>query len=161
MPFVSMANAVAGQIASSSEYNKVVANVNQLNTTRTKYKKATATGVSTTVTTTAADMPGTSMTVTTSEANTVVKFTAVFDIDSDINGDVFIGTLVVDGAAAELHEAHFRGAGRGTVTQVWLITFATAASHTAKLQVKKTATASTVLAFGTHTCLVAEGQGIT
>lgn len=160
MPFVAMAPAVTGTIASSSEYNKVVANANQLNNTRTKYKKQAGTGVSATVTNSATDIAGTTMSVTTIEANTVIKVTGVFDVDSNVAGDTFLGTLVVNGGAAEPGEAHFRGAGRATCTQTWIVTLASVATHSIKLQASKAGTSSTVLVFGVHSCIVAEGQGI-
>lgn len=158
MPFVSMANAVPGTIASSSEYNKVVANVNQLNNTRTKYKKVAATTGTHTVTTSVTDVPGASVSVTTIEANTVVKVTAVFDVAG--TADTFIGTLVVNGGAAEAPEAHLQGGVRVSITQTWLVTLATATTHTLKLQMTKIGAAGTVSVFGPHTCIVAEGQGI-
>jgi hypothetical protein len=161
MPFVAMAPAVTGTIASSSEYNKVVANVNQLNTTRTKYKMARATGSSSAVSTSVADLPGATVNVTTVETNTEVKVTAVFDIEST-NTDIFVGTLVVNGGAAQNGEAHYTGAGgRATVTQQWTVTLPTAATHTLKLRTQKVGALGTMNIYGVHSCILVEGQGIT
>jgi hypothetical protein len=157
MPFVAMAPAVTGTIASSSEYNKVVANVNQLNNTRTRYKRAEATGVSATVGA-LADLPGTTMTITTVEANTQVLLSAVFDVENT-GGDTFLGTCVVDGVS-QPSEAHQKGINRITVAQSWLVTLASVGAHTVKLQTSKAGGTSTVTVFGVHSNLTASGQGI-
>lgn len=161
MPFVAMAPAVTGTIASSSEYNKVVANVNQLNTTRTKYKMGRATGTSTAVTTSVADLAGATVNVTTVETNTEVKVQGVFDVEASA-GDIFVGTLVVNGGAAQNGEAHFATAlGRANITQTWTVTLPTVATHTLKLRVQKVGASGTVNVYGVHSCILVEGQGIT
>lgn len=160
MPFVSMANAVPGSIASSAEYNKVVANVNQLNSTRTFYKRA-ACSSDTTVGTSDSDLAGTTLSFTTLEANTVIRVTAVFDISSTQAGDIFIGSLAVDGGSNQTGEAHYQAVGRSTVTQTWIITIATAGSHNVRLRVRKNNNGGTVTAFATHSSIVMEGQGVT
>lgn len=160
MPFVAMAQAVAGSIASASEYNKVVANVNQLNTTRTTYKRSLC-NADTTVTTSAADLPGTTISFNTAEANTTVLFTAVFDVSATSASDIFIGTLVVDGGSAQQSEAHFASNGRATVTQKWTVSLAAAGSHSAKLRVQKNNNVGTMTAFALHSVIVVEGQGVT
>lgn len=159
MPFVSMAPAVSGTIASSSEYNNVVGNVNQLNTTRTKYKSARATGSVTAVTTTVTDVAGASVSFSTAEPNTVVKITGVFDVDSS-GGDIFVGVCVVDGGSAESGEAHFSGIGRGTVVQHWIVTLTSSGAHTAKLRCSKTAGGGSTQIYATHSVITVEGQGV-
>jgi len=161
MPFVAMADAIPGTIASSSQYNKVVANVEQLDTTRTKYKRASASSSSVTVTETVTDLPGASVSVTTVELGTQVEVTAVFDVESSGTNDIFLGTLVVDGAAAEAPEAHYRATGRATITQSWLVSLGSIGAHTLKLQVAKVSNANTILCYGTHTHVTVRGQGVT
>jgi len=160
MPFVSMAPAVAGAIASSSDYNDVVDNVNQLNTTRTKYKRSVCSGDQT-VTTTQTDLAGASISFTTAEANTQVLVTGVFDVNSTHASDVFIGTMSVDGGAVQVSEAHLTGVLRANISQQWLVTVATAGAHTVKLRVAKVNNLGTVTVYANHSNITAQGQGIT
>lgn len=161
MPFQTMAPAVTGTIASSSEYNKVVDNVNQLNTTRTKYKNARASGSVHTVTTTITDLPGASVSFSTAEANTTVKITGIFDVESNGAADIFVGACSIDGAAAEAAEAHFQGIGRVSVVQSWIVTLTASGSHSAKLRVYKSSNSNTVVCYAIHSVISVEGQGVT
>jgi hypothetical protein len=151
--------AVAGTIASSSDYNVMLGNVNQLNTTRTKYKRAECTSTAT-VTGTVTDLPGASISFNTAENNTVVFISAVFDVNATGNTDVFIGSCQVDGVSQGA-EAIYRGSGRATVSQQWMVTIATAGAHTAKLRVVKAGSTDAVTANSTHSNIVLEGQGVT
>lgn len=128
-----MANYTAGQKLSATD----------LNTNMTKLLSARGTTASATVTTTVADLSGCTLTFTTAEVNTIVLVTGVFD--AQINGatDIFSGILDVDGSS-QSNTAILNGTVRATVTQQWLITLATAASHTLKLRVQKTNNSNTV-----------------
>lgn len=91
------------------------------------------------MTTTAQDLTGTSLTFTTSYANTLIGVWAVFDVnmsttDATTNAIVFIGTCLVDGVV-QSGEAH-AGANRVTCAQYWIATLTSAGSHTIKLQGK-------------------------
>lgn len=157
MAFVAMAPAVPGSLASSSEYNKVVANVNQLNTTRTKYRKAAASS-NAVLTTTATDLPGATISFTTSEPNTQLLITGVFDMDQSSGGDIGIGSCVVDGVA-QSGAANFYG-GRSCNSQTWLVTLVSAGAHTAKLQVSKAGATGLMTCYALHSGITIEGQGI-
>lgn len=90
------------------------------------------------MTTSAQDLTGTSLTVTTTYANTLVGIWALFDVtytnaaDVGTAGAVFIGTAVVDGIT-QSGEAHFNGF-RSTSAGMWITTLAAAGAHTIKLQ---------------------------
>lgn len=157
MAFVAMANATPGSLASSSEYNKVVANVNQLNTTRTKYKKAACT-TNAVLTTTATDLPGATISFTTVEPNTQVLVIGVFDMDQSTGTDIGIGSCVVDGVA-QSGAANFYG-GRSCNTQSWLVNIVSAGVHTAKLQVAKAGATGLMTCYSLHSGITIEGQGI-
>jgi hypothetical protein len=162
MTIASMNPAIPGNIASSADYNIVLANIVDIDARVVNYKEARSSGDET-VTTTATDVNGiTAASFSTHQANTPVKFTAVFDVGVTGGSDTFIGTLVVDGTPITTGEAHFEGAGseRATITQVWVVTLTGSGSHTAKLQRAKSGTSDTVTLFGTHTKLVIEGSGV-
>lgn len=95
-------------------------------------------------TTTITDVPGATVTITTQVANTVVMVQGVFDF-SAINmtaAHVGQGSLAVDGSTVANPKALYTGYTpgvansnfRSTITQVWLVTLASAGSHTLKLQ---------------------------
>lgn len=157
MAFVAMAPAVPGSLASSSEYNKVVANVNQLNTTRTKYKKAVASS-NAVLTTTATDLPGATVSFTTVEPNTQIKITGVFDMDQGGGTDIGIGSCVVDGVT-QSGASNFFG-GRSCNSQTWVANIVSAGAHTAKLQVSKAGATGLMTCYSLHSGITIEGQGI-
>jgi hypothetical protein len=102
------------------------------------------------MTTTAADLTGTSLTFTTTYPNTKVTIWACYDIDMGgaASGIIFIGTCLVDGAgqAGEAHQTVVRS----TCFQEWITTLSASGSHTIKLQGKSTGgTAGSTQ--GTHT----------
>lgn len=86
----------------------------------------------------AADLTGTSLTFTTLYANTKVTIWGCFDVsytslsDTAIGTKLFVGTCLVDGVTLS-GEAHFNGT-RATVFQEWITTLVAAGSHTIKLQ---------------------------
>lgn len=100
------------------------------------------------------DIAGTSLTVTTTYANTKVAIWAVFDVDNNANGtianwSVFVGTAVVD-SVVQSGEAHATGP-RMTCEQMWIATLAAAGSHTIKLQGKSSGGSSGCNTNPTHT----------
>lgn len=161
MTLLSMAPAVPGNIASSSEYNRVVANIVDLDARVYKHKEARSSGDQT-VTTTLTDVNGATITFNLYQANTTVKFTGIFDVAVTGGSDTFVGTLVIDGTPITTGECHVEGAGseRLTVSQTWVVNLTSNGSHTAKLQEKKLGTADTVTLFGTHSKLIVEGNGV-
>ena len=82
------------------------------------------------------DITGATVAVTTTRPNALVFVTAVFDMSTDVTGNTFLGSLVVDGAA-QVAKATLRLATlnlRLTVAQSWVLTLAAAGPHTLKLQ---------------------------
>lgn len=137
----------AGQVLTADDLNQSVRGAAQ----------ARASGALT-VTTTVADAPGATITVTTTEANAVAFVTGVFDV-SNAGNDVFVGALVVDGAT-QSGQAIASGADRKTVSQTWIVTLATAGSHTLKLQANKAGSTASVTLNSTHTTITALVPGI-
>lgn len=112
-----------------------------------------------TITTSVTDVTGVTQTFTTPVANTEVKVTAVCDININGTTDTALITCVVDGVT-QTGEVHAAGAIRVTVFGVWVVTLASAGSHTIKLQKQKQNNSNTVTLFGSHTKMVIEGNGI-
>lgn len=107
-------------------------------------------------TTTPADIPGCSITLTTANPNASVLVIGVFDI-SVVTGAaaVAVGNCVVDGSAqnGEATQQLVTTGLRQTVSQVWNVVLATATSHTIKLQGALTANAGSATYNSTHTTL--------
>lgn len=101
------------------------------------------------MTTSAADITGTSLTITTTYANTKCAIWAVFDPDSTGVTSIFVGTCVVDGTSQQ-GEAHSQTL-RVTCAAMWIVTLAAAGSHTIKLQGLKSGGSDTVNTNATHT----------
>lgn len=100
------------------------------------------------------DITGTSLTITTTYANTKVAIWGVFDVDNNANTtpanwSVFVGTAVVDGTS-QSGEAHATGL-RVTCVQMWIATLAAVGSHTIKLQGKSSGGTSGCNTNPTHT----------
>ena len=144
-----MATYSAGQLVTSAEIN---ANICKLLAARGSTASAT-------VTTSVADLDGCTLTFSTPEANTKVLVTGSFDAEISAAGDTFTGILDVDGSD-QTAKAQLNGDARATVVQQWLITLASAGSHTLKLQVQKSGTANTVTIYsGSYISIV--GNGLT
>lgn len=142
-----MANYSAGQKLSAAD----------MNTNITKLLSARGSVASATVTTTIADFSGCTLTFTTAEANTKVLITGVFDVESTGTTDIFTGYCDVDGSS-QTYTATLKGTCRASVTQQWLVTLASAASHTIKLRVQKTNNSNTVTCYqGTNITIVGNG----
>lgn len=101
------------------------------------------------MTTTAADITGTSLTFTTQYANTKIAIWAVYDVDQTGTTSTFVGTCLVDGVA-QSGEAHNQTV-RCTCSQMWITTLAAAGSHTVKLQGKYAGGTDTVSTNSVHT----------
>jgi hypothetical protein len=112
-----------------------------------------------TITTTEADVPGASLSVTTIQANTVLKITACFDIECTGISDFPFVLLYVDGAA-QSDNMKFQHTGRGTVSKTWLVTRGAAGTFTVKLTADKVGTTNTIIIYQTHSNLVISGNGI-
>lgn len=162
MAIVAMAPAVPGNIASSAEYNKVIANIVDLNARVLGVKEARSSGDET-VTTTTTDVNGTTINFTTYQNNTFVRFSATYNIATTGSSDIFIGSLMLDGFDITTGEANFAGSGseRTTVGQEWIINVTTAGSHTAKLRRHKTSNVDLMTLFSIHTKLIVQGNGVT
>lgn len=104
---------------------------------------------------TAADVVGASVSLTTVQANAVAVVIGVFDMTTTSTGGAGVGTLVVDGATQSGEAIHglVTSADRDTVVQVWRVTLAPGA-HTLKLQGASTG-AGTVTISNTHTTITA------
>lgn len=154
-----MADAVAGEIALSAEYNKLIDNIEYLNSMKSYTKVATQT--SATITATTSPAVSTSISVTTIEANTRVYVRGYFDVDVSGGGDIFIGTCFANGAV-QTGEAHVQGtAVRATVASEWVVTLAAVGSHTIQLRVAKAGSGGTVTVNGAgHTRMSVTGNGI-
>lgn len=96
-----------------------------------------ATGTVQNVTTTTTDLAGALVSFTGVASAFTAEVTGYFDIDSTNAGDVFIGTLVVDGGSPQIGECHYAGVGRSTVSLTWTVPFASAGGHTLQLRVAK------------------------
>ena len=119
--------------------------------------EAPATTFITTVTTTATDLAGCSITFTTLAANTVVLIDGIFDTECNGSTDVLIGQLVVDGAPQTTGQAIQRLTGRAMACQRWKITLATAGTHVAKLQVSKANNTNTLTVQQIHSKIIVQG----
>lgn len=110
------------------------------------------------LTTSYADVPGTSVAITTATDN--VEFVMVIAVDFEVTAagavvcegiGVLDGTVIESGQAANLAEQ----ATRATVGQTYRGVIATAGAHTLKLQAKKTGASGTANANSGHTGFVA------
>lgn len=114
-----------------------------------------------TVTTSTVDVPGASITLTTTQANTKVKITA--SLDAEITGatDFLFGRCEVDGVNAT-GDINFKvsGSNRIPVAKTWTVTLGSVGSHTIKLRAFKTGSSNLVTIFGTHSKLSISGNGI-
>jgi hypothetical protein len=159
MPLLSMADAVAGQIALSAEYNKLIDNIEYLNSMKsyTKFSNQSAA----TITATTSPAVSTSISVTTIEANTRVYVRGYFDVDVSGGGDIFVGTCFANGAT-QTGEAHVMGtAVRATVALEWPVVLATVGAHTIQLRVAKVGSGGVVTVNGAgHTRMSVTGNGI-
>ena len=159
MALISMADAVAGQVALSAEYNKLIDNIEYLYARLPKTLSTAMAAGTQTVTTTAADLTGVSRTLTVPEANTQLTIRGYFDVEATNAGDIFIGTCQVDGSN-QSGEAHFADVGRATVALEWVVSVS-AGSHTVKLRVQKVNNGGSMTVNGpNHSKLVVVGNGI-
>lgn len=136
---------------------------NRISTMAYKTKVANATTLAQVVTTSTVDLAGATLSVTTPQTNTEVLITGIFDVEANGASDIFVGTSTISaGVGAPAGEAHWIGAGRGTVIQQWLVTLVTAQAYTIKLQVTKVGSANNVQVGGAgHSKILVSGNGIT
>lgn len=85
-----------------------------------------------TLTGSAQDVPGMTVTFTPSVAG-VALVTCTFDFSGAVDGEILQGVLVVDGATRS-ETALFSGAARITVSNTWMISLTAGVSHTLKAQ---------------------------
>jgi hypothetical protein len=133
-------------------------NTNVTNITR-RAKTADA-GINQTATSGVVALNAATVTFTTPVVNTQVTIRGHFDVESTGSTDVFVGDCIIDGVTVPAGEAHWKATGRGTVMQEWIVTLATAASHTIALRITKQNTSDTVTVYATHSRIVVEGNGI-
>jgi len=131
-----------------------------LNANITGYDQAVGSTTSATVTTTAADLDGCTVTVTTAVASTVVMVVGTFDVESTGTTDVFFGQLLVAGSA-QAGSCSFKGTGRAVVSRTWMVTLGAAGSYTLKLQVDKINNSNTVTIYSTGSSIAVWGNGLT
>lgn len=159
MPLVSMADAVAGQIALSAEYNKLIDNIEYLYARLPMTLTASMTTATQTVTTSVAALAGASRSVTAPEASTRLTIRGYFDVEALSGADIFIGTCSVDGVALT-GEAHWAAVGRNTVSFEW-VSVVSAGAHTVSLRVQKINNNANMVVNGSnHSKLVVVGNGI-
>ena len=104
------------------------------------------------LTTSYADVAGTSLTFTTRSANAAIQVTAVFDFELTAGAGAALGRPLLDGATLSSATAVLiEAANRGTVAQVYAATIAAKGNHTLKLQASKTGAGGTGQAFTPHT----------
>lgn len=117
---------------------------------------AAATANLSTASSTAADIVGASVPITTAQANAVVQVIGVFDMTTSSTGGNGVGTCVLDGVTQSGQAIHALATSndRDTVAQVWVLTISSAGNHTIKLQGAATST-GTVLIGNTHTTITA------
>lgn len=116
----------AGQKVAASDLDQLASNDLQLiGSAGNSHQATTASSV---------DIAGTSLTFTTTYANTKAGIWGIYDVDSTGVTSVFIGTCVVDGVTVS-GEAHSQTL-RVTCSGMWIVTLAAAGSHTIKLQQK-------------------------
>lgn len=140
----------AGAVATAADVNNLTWNV----------LVANASSTTQTVTTTAADLAGATLSVTTAAANTKLLIHGLFDFESTHAADIALGTCMV-GGVAQSGEAHLQSISRMTVSNAWVVTIASAGATTIKLRVQKVNNSGTVTAYGSsHSKLVVEGNGI-
>lgn len=109
-----------------------------------------------TVTTTAQDVPGATVTVTAPVAGTKVMVSGIFDVSCSAGGDTFIGELLANGVNPG-GEALSSVLNRLTVAQTWAVTLG-AGSNTLKLRASKLGAASNVSLSNIHTTVTVAGQ---
>lgn len=102
------------------------------------------------MTTSAQDLTGASVTFTTFGTNRQVSVTITVDADSSGISDIGIATCVVDGVALT-GELHWGPTGRASYTRTWQTTLATAASHTIKIQGRRTGATNSFTTYSSHT----------
>lgn len=105
------------------------------------------------MTTTLADITGVTTTFTTVGTSRDVEITATVDGESNGVTDIGIVVCVVDGTPLT-GELHWGPVGRASYSRSWKTTLATAASHTIKLQGKKSGSTNTFTTYQTHTGFV-------
>lgn len=159
MPLIAMADAVAGEIALSAEYNKLIDNIQYLDSMKsyTKFSNQSAASIIATTST----VVSTSIAVTTIEANTRVYVRGYFDVDVSGGGDIFVGTCFANGAT-QTGEAHVSGTiVRASVALEWPVVLAAVGVHTIQLRVAKIGSGGTVVINGAgHTRMSVTGNGI-
>ncbi len=125
--------------------------------------RTTAEGVQSTsniaMTTSFQDLTGATVTYTTPGTNRDVEITAALDADSTGTTDIGVGICLVDGVALA-GEIHWGPVGRATYGKTWKTTLSTAASHTIKLQARKTGTTNGFSTYATHTNIVVKTANI-
>ena len=160
MPLVAMADAVAGQIALSAEYNKLIDNIEYLYARLPMTLTAAMTASTQTVTTSVTALGGAGRTVNAPEANTRLTIRGYFDVEALSGLDIFVGTCSVDGTPLT-GEVHWAVAGRGTVSFEW-VTVVAQGAHTINLRVQKVNNNANMVVNGSnHSKLVVVGNGIT
>jgi hypothetical protein len=116
---------------------------------------AAANGNLSCTTTSLADVPGATITFTTTHANVVCTVTGIFDITAVAVGSTATGHLSVDGSDQSAQAIYQSAAnnGRSTVSQCWTITLASSGSHTLKLRAALAAAAGTYQVNTPHTTI--------
>lgn len=136
--------------------------------TNTKPQSAAASATPQDITTSAADITGCSITVTTPRDDMLYVVVGTFDISVDydattaINGQ-FVGDLLLDGTPETRDAVLFYNIYtntsflRATVSQTWIVDMGTAGSHTLKLRGQDTGPGTAAVAVQTNTNIAIVG----
>lgn len=162
-----VANTPAGNIAATD----VQAAINELDTEKAPLSATSFTNIVTaaassnlTPTTTTTDIPGATVTITTQVANTKVFVAASLDCQVQNMSDAIIALLNVDGVDQGSPQVLFGGSVaaaafiRGSQAQSWVITLASAGSHTLKLRGARGSTGGTPTIFQNFTTITVMGR---
>jgi hypothetical protein len=120
----------------------------------TAYDKASA-SANLTCTTSAQNITGALVTLSTNKSNAVAEVVASFDMEETVAGTTtIIGELVIDGGSAQADQARFKVASTNDlacISKSWNATIAAAGSHTFQLTGRVSASAGTQVINQTHT----------
>lgn len=110
-------------------------------------------------TTSAVDLAGASLSVTTTTANTLLYISAALDCGTTGPVDFPYVQLVVDGVT-QTQTVKFQGVYRNGVHGQWVVNVPAAKTLTVKLQLLKISNSNTCTVYATHSSLVVLGNGV-
>jgi hypothetical protein len=102
----------------------------------------------------ASDIPGATVSVTTTGANKTVEVVATCDAESNGTTDIGVVTCVAN-SVTQAGEIHWGPSGRASYSKKWRVVFVAAGTYTIKLQGRKTGGTNNFTLYPTHTNIVA------